>query len=120
MDTKKFLSLAFSLTFASFLLGGCGGDAYQLSKEELAAFKAAPPEVKQAWEKGLAADKANDYLTASTNYRRLLTQPITSEQLVAVQTALGGLNYRINEAAANGDVSARKVLDDLKESGTRR
>lgn len=119
MDFIKFLSRASSLTFIFLLLGGCGGD-YQLSKQELAAFKEASPEIKQAWEQGLAADKANDYLTASTNYRRLLTQSITSEQLVAVQTALGGLNYRINEAAANGDASARKVLEDLKESGTRR
>ena len=86
----------------------------------MAAFKDATPEMKQLWEAGLKADHANDYLTAGNNYRALLTNNISADQLVAVQTALGGLNYRINEAAAKGDAAAKEALDTLKESAPRR
>ena len=117
---KRLLAVLCVLVSACLCLNGCGGNGYELSKQDLAAFKDATPEMKQTWEQGLKADKANDYLTASTNYRALLGTNITADQLVAVQTALGGLNYRINEAAAKGDASARKALDALKDGGPRR
>jgi len=106
---------------ACLFVGGCGDKPYSLSKEDLAAFKGAPPEVKQLWEEALKADKANDYLAAGNKYRVLLAKGITSEQMAAVQTALGGLNIRLNEAAAKGDASAKKALEAAaKESSPRR
>jgi hypothetical protein len=109
-----------AIGIACLLLSGCGDNSYSLSKEELAAFKDATPELKQLWEQAQKADKANDYLTAGNNYRSLLAKGITTEQLVAVQTALGGLNYRINEAAAKGDASAQKALEAAKAGAPRR
>jgi hypothetical protein len=76
--------------------------------------------MKQLWEQGLKADRANDYLTAGNSYRALLTNNITPDQLVAVQTALGGLNERLNNAAAKGDATAQKALDSLKGNSPRR
>ena len=105
---------------ACILIAGCGDEPYTLSREDRAAFKNAPPEVMQLWEEGLKADKANDYLTAGNNYRALLTNGITPEQMAAVQTALGGLNIRLNEAAAKGDAAAKKALEAAKESSPRR
>lgn len=117
---KKPLIHLFLLVSACVLLWGCGNDAYSLSKQDLAAFKDAAPEIKRTWEQALKADKANDYLTASTNYRSVLGQQITAEQLLAVQTALGGMNYRMNEAAAKGDAAAQKAITTLKEGAPRR
>jgi len=117
---KKILTCASLFLSVLFLLCGCGNSEYKLSQQDLAAFKDAPPEKQQAWEQALKADKANDYLTASTGYRSLLTKDITPDQLVAVQTALGGLNLRINGAAAKGDTSAQKALEAAKEGASRR
>jgi len=111
---------AFFLASACVLLVGCSNNDYSLSAKDVAAFKDATPELKQDWEKGLKADKANDYLAASTNFRSLMSSNITPEQLVAVQTALGGLNQRMNEAAARGDAPAQKALDTLKSDAARR
>jgi len=117
----KLLKCGFYLICFCLLLIGCSDKAYSLSKKDLAAFKDASPEIKQAWEQGLKADKADDYLAASTNYRSILIKEITPEQLVSVQTALGGLNIRMNEAAAKGNAAAQKAVDSVKEtSGSRR
>jgi len=105
---------------ATLILSGCGDDPYALSDKDKAAFKDATPEIKQLWETALKADKANDYGTASTNYRTLLKDKLTPDQLFALQTALGGFNYRLNDAAAKGDKAAQKALADAKEAGPRR
>lgn len=120
MQIEKTLTRAFLLAFASIVLGGCGNNEYSLSAKDMAAFKDATPEIKQDWEKGLKADKANDYLTASTSFRSVLQQKINPDQLVAVQTALGGLNERMNDAAAKGDVAAQKAIEAMKASESRR
>lgn len=105
---------------ASLLIEGCGDKPYTLSKEDLAAFNGATPEVKQLWEDARKADKADDYLAAGNNYRALLAKGVTPEQMAAVQTALGGLNIRLNEAAIKGDAAAKKALEAAKEAAPRR
>ena len=109
-----------ALVVLTVVLGGCGKNEYALSAQDRAAFKDATPEIRQTWEQGLQADRANDYLNASTNFRALLTRQLSPDQLVAVQTALGGLNYRINEAAARGEASARKALEGSQADAVRR
>ena len=108
------------LASALLLFNGCGNNEYALSKQDLAAFKTATPEMKQLWEQGLKADRADDYLTAGNSYRALLTNNVTPDQLVALQNALGGLNQRLNNAAAKGDAAAQKALDAAKGSAARR
>jgi hypothetical protein len=99
------------------LLAGCGDDPYKLSSKDQAAFSSTTPEIKQAWERGLTASKGNDYLAAQTNLAPLLNGPITPEQLLALQTALGDLNQRIYTAAANGDAAAQKAVEAMKAGG---
>jgi hypothetical protein len=117
---KKLILHASLLVVAGVVLSGCGNGAYELSAQEKAAFNDAKPEIKTAWENGRKADSANDYLGASTNYRALLSQPISPQQLVAVQTALDGLNQRMNEAAAKGSPAAKNALDALKNEAPHR
>jgi len=117
---RRMLRSAWSLAVAGVLFGwGCGSNPNELTAADKGAFKTASPEIKQSWEAGLKADKANDFMTASTNYRSLLGRELTTEQLVAVQTALGGLNSRMNEAAAKGDASAQKAVEALKQNAPR-
>ena len=96
------------------LLAGCGDGTYKLSPGDLAAFKDAAPQIKQTWERGLAASKANDYFNAQTNLTALLSEQISPAQLLAVQTALGDLNPRIHEAAAKGNAAAQKAVEAMK------
>lgn len=117
---KKLLGFAGLLLSLAMLLSGCSDNSYSLSKADLAAFKDASPEVKQTWEQALKADKANDYLTAGNNYRTLLGKELSPQQMAAVQTALGGLNIRLNEAAAKGDAAAQKALEAAKQAAPRR
>jgi hypothetical protein len=120
MNLKHLLRRALLLVCACVLLGACDNSDYNLSGKDKQAFKDATPDIRLEWEKALKADKANDYLAANTSFRFVLTQKITPDQLVAVQTALGGLNERMNDAAAKGNVSAQKALEALKAGGPRR
>ena len=118
MRTSFFLACLLA-TFCVALVG-CSDNGFKLGKKDREAFKSAPADIKAAWEEGLQADQANDYLTASTKYRSLLGRDITPEQLVAVQTALGALNIRLNEAADKGDPAAQQAKDALNQAAPRR
>jgi hypothetical protein len=110
-----------SVVAAGILLAGCDDDTGKPSASDRAVFNQAAPEMKQVWDKAIAADKANDYLAANTNFVSLLKREITPEQLLAVQSALASLNARMNKAAAKGDAAALKAMDYLKNlQGTRR
>ncbi len=108
------------LSATGILLAGCNDSTHKLSSRDLAAFKNAAPELKQTWEQGLAASQANDYLKAQTNLISLLSQPISPDQLLAVQTALGGLNERIREAAAKGNAAAQQAIEAMKANAPQR
>lgn len=116
---NKLLLLAGFLVACLFATG-CGDKPYSLTKEDRATFKNAAPDVMQLWEEALKADQANDYLNAGNKYRALMAKGITPDQLAAVQTALGGLNIRLNEAAAKGDTAAQKALATAREASPRR
>lgn len=105
---KRIFTGTVALMAACMLLNGCGDQAAK------SVFNSAKPEIKATWLQALAADKANDYVSANTNLVFLITQDITSEQRQAVQDTLRALNERMNNAAASGDANARKALDTLK------
>jgi len=104
---KQILTIA-CLTTAALLFVACGAGP------DKSAFKSAAPEIKQVWDRAIAADQANNYVAANTNYASLLSRDVSADQLVAVQTALGSLNERMNAAATKGDAAAQKALDELK------
>ena len=90
---------------------GCGKQAAPSSQ----IFNQAAPEIKAAWEKASAADKANDYVTAVTGYRNLALQrdKLTHEQLVTVNDALLAINQRLSEAYNQGEPAAKQAYSKL-------
>jgi hypothetical protein len=105
---KKPLLTLGCLAAAAWLFAACGGGP------DKSAFKSASPEIKQVWNTATAADGANDYLVANTNYVALLSQPISADQVAAVQAALRALNERMQDALAKGDPAAQKAVEQLK------
>lgn len=95
----------------SLFIAGCGNDAPKISSQEKALLKNSTPEIKQLFEQASAADNANNYLSACTNYYALLHQSLTLDQGMAMQTALKSLKLRMIEAAAKGDAGAKTALD---------
>jgi len=104
---KKQLLMMACLTVAALLFAACGGP-------DKSAFNHAAPDIKQVWNQAIAADRANNYVAANTNYASLLIRQISAEQQVAVHTALGALNQRMQNAAVKGDAIAQKAIEDLK------
>ena len=102
------------LMAAAFMFAACS------SQTGDTAFKNASPELKQDWDQAMKADQANDFLAANTNYVSLLNRQISPEQLLAVQSAVGALNARMQAAAAKGNAAAQKAIEDLKNLGAQR
>lgn len=113
---KSWIKLGLLLGTIGLLLTGCNRDPYALSASDQAAFKDATPELRQLWEAARKADQADDFGTASANYRNLLRQNLTTDQLIAVQNAVGGFNYRLNDAADKGNKAAQQALEAGKDA----
>lgn len=109
-----------SCTAAGVFAVGCSDNTHKLTSRQRAAFDNAAPALKTAWERGLSAGKADDYLSAKTNLISLLGQPISPEQLIAVQMALADLNERIQNAANKGNVSPQQALAATTGDGSGR
>jgi len=79
-------------------------------------FDRAAPEIKAAWEKAVAADQTNDYVTAVTEYRVVLVQRdhLSPSQIKAVEGANATLFQRLREAASKGDPAAQQALATLR------
>ena len=108
------------LSAAVFLVGllvfsGCKGSKSQkLNPNEQTAFNQAAPELKQIWDKGVEAEKANDYVAAETALYALLSMQLTPEQRTAVEKELTTANQRLFAAAEKGDPSAKAALQQLR------
>ncbi len=80
------------------------------------SFDSARPEIKAVWDKAMAADQANDYVTAVKGYRQIMSQPqLTPGQDKAVKEAASKLSLRMWKAAHNGDPSARQALAEQQK-----
>jgi len=115
---KKTLISLSSVIIAGLLFTGCN-KAPSLSSQEKALFESSSPEIKQLFETALTADKANNYLSACTNYQALLHQNLSVDQVMAMQTAMSSLTQRIYDAAAKGDPGAKAAVDALKGASAR-
>lgn len=115
---RKIITLASAILAGTFF-AGCGNDTPKLSAQEKALFENSTPEIKQIFENGLVADKAGNYLSAYTNYQDLMFQQLTTEQVIAMQTAMRSLNQRIYDAAAKGDAGAKAAMEYMKASNSR-
>lgn len=115
---KKLITLA-STAAASLFLAGCGDAAPKMSAAEKSVFEKSTPEIRQIFEKAQAADKANNYLSACTNYFELLHQNLNMDQAMAMQTAMVSLKQRIFDAADKGEAGAKTALEFMKANNSR-
>ncbi len=116
----KLFSKAYAACLAVVLFAnGCGSGGGSTSS---ASFDQAVPEIKADWDKAVAADKANDYFTASINYAKLINQEskLTSKQFENALTASRELSQRMMAAAEKGDAEARAAQVKLMTSQQRR
>ena len=115
---KKIL-IALTVTVAvGMFVAGCGNDAPKMSSSEKALFENAPPEIKQLFEKALAADRADNYLSACTNYQALADKNLSLDQSTALATGMKSLKLRILDAAAKGDAGAKTTLDYMNANNS--
>ncbi len=109
------------LGFALMLwCAGCGPKAPTLSSQDLKAFESAPTEVKQTWEKALAADKANDYVTAQNLMDTLAKMQLSADQSNALVVESGTFGARLWQAAEKNDPAAVKAVQEINKAKDRR
>ena len=103
------------LLAAGIALAGCGKGG---SGTGGSGFDNASPEIKAAWDKAVAADKANDYVPAVLGYKQILLQrdQLSEGQAKAVEDASGKLFQRLVEASSKDDPAARQALSQLQPS----
>jgi hypothetical protein len=118
MNVQKCLTWVGALLIVGFILAGCGKAG---GKVDAQAFDKAPPEIKADWDAAVAADKANDYFTASIAYAKVMKQEakLTPAQFDSVLTASRDLSQRLTTAAASGDAAAKAALAKLMASQKR-
>jgi hypothetical protein len=101
------------LLIAGTVMIGCGKGASGSS------FDSAPAEIKAAWTKAVADDKANSYESALLGYREVLAQPdqLSPGQLKAAEQASAKLYQRVAEARDKGDEAATQALAAMRSRG---
>lgn len=105
--------LGFALTL---LCAGCGPKAPTLSSQDMKAFESAPAEVKEAWQKALAADKANDYVTAAALLNSLEQMTLSDSQKQALEVEREAFGQRLMQAAEKNDPAAVKAIQSSTPS----
>ncbi len=89
---------------------GCGQKAAKITSDQSKAFDSAPPEVKQTWDKALAADKANDYVTAAASLDSLQNAILSDQQSQALQAERAAFSQRLMQAAEKNDPAAVQAV----------
>ena len=116
---KTLTHAGLALAIAAVTGFGCGQSSIKLNSSDRQAFEQASAEVKQAWERALAADKANDYATAQSQLDSLAHMQLTEPQKQALALEREAFNQRIWQAAEKNDPAAVKVVQDSQKSRTR-
>ena len=120
---SKLLTLAATagcLAAVLLLVAGCGQRPAKLTADQSKAFDSAPAEVKQTWEKALAADKANDYVAAQTALDSLDQMILSDPQRKALEVESGAFGLRLWQAAEKNDPAAVKAVQEINKSKTKR
>jgi hypothetical protein len=109
--TAFFLTLSLLALFG-VLVAGCG----KKSGGDAKAFDSASTEIKAAWDKGLAAAKAKDYVAAISALQQLKTQTgLTPDQLKAVEEEATAISDEMYAAANKGDAKAKDAINKLRQ-----
>lgn len=107
-----------ALVIAGLLVAGCVKKSGQANMQ---ALDQAAPEIKADWDVAVAADKTNDYFTASIAYAKVIRQEtkLTPKQFDTVLTASHALSQRLMAAAESGDPAAKQALVQLMQAQNR-
>ena len=98
------------------LAAGCGDHTSKVTAEESKTFDSAPPEVKQTWEKALAADKANDYVAAAAALDSLKKMILSDQQSKALDAERNAFSQRLLQAVDKNDPTALQAIQNSKKS----
>ena len=98
---------------------GCGNDTVKLTAGESKAFDSAPLEMKQAGEKALAADKANDYENAQKLLDNLQTAQLSDVQKQALEKERAAFGQRLWALAEKNDPAAVRAIQEAQGSRRR-
>ncbi len=101
------------------LSAGCGDGSAKLSASDANAFASASADLKQQWEKALAADKAKDYATAQTLLDALSQQQLNAAQKQALQTERAEFGQRLLAAVEKNNPAAIKAIQDSQNQNRR-
>jgi hypothetical protein len=97
------------------LVAGCGKKASSVSSPvDKQAFDKAPPQVKQAWEQVMEADRTNGYMLARGLLDDLSKEPLAPEQSDAVNNEMAALMKRMYDQANKGDPAAQAAIRELR------
>jgi len=111
--------LCLGLAAVLLLAAGCGQNSLKLDSTEAKAFEEAAPEVKQAWESALTADKASDYVKGQQAFDRLAQMQLNEIQKQALAKQSSAFGLRLLQAAEKNDPRAVKVIQDQQKSRRR-
>jgi hypothetical protein len=117
--TVKTLTLALAsacLASTLLLVAGCGPKTPKITAEQSKSFESAPPEVKQVWEKALAADKANDYVAAAAALDSLKTMILSDQQRNALDVEREAFGLRLMKEVDKNNPAALQALQNSQKS----
>ena len=100
-------------------VAGCGEHIPTVTATQSKSFDSAPTEVKQSWEKALAADKANDYQTAAELLNQLLKANLNDDQKAALTTERQSFGVKLMAAAEKNDPAAVKAIQESEKNNIR-
>jgi hypothetical protein len=104
------------LCLALVLVAGCGQKTAKLTADQNKAFDSAPAEVKQTWKNALAADKANDYVTAAASLDSLKKMILSDEQGKVLEAEREAFGQRLMKAVDKNNPAALQAVQNSKKT----
>jgi hypothetical protein len=95
---------------AAVAWAGCGQSSVKLSSADKQAFEQASPEIKQVWQRALAADKANDYTNALSLFDNLGEMQLNEAQKQALYKQREAFSQRLWQAAEKNNPAAVQAV----------
>ena len=99
---------------ATLPVAGCSKSNGGVSAAQSKAFDSAPVDVKDTWQKALAADSATNYLDTLNLLNRLKQMQLTDEQRDVLNKKFTDFGQRLWAAAAKNDPSALQAVQAMR------
>lgn len=93
---------------------GCGRSNNAISAAQSKAFDSAPADVRETWQKALAADAATNYLEILNLLNSLKQMQLSDEQRDVLNKKFTDFDQRLWAAAAKNDPSAQQAVQAMR------